>query len=174
MKYIKILSAILILFVLAVSVANSKPLPALSVKMQWQGDLVIDMPMTLALSVFSHVSTDDLAITLSLPAGVTLLEGQVKEVISIKGSKPAEKTYTVQISKTAVGFISAEVRMNGNNSNAQTTQTSFYAVAALPVSNNVVDGTSQSIQKISPRDEAKQDFKRVQRDGVWLREYKLP
>jgi len=160
LKYIKQIS-IFFLLLFSASVVFSKPLPSLSVKMKWQGVLTQEIPMTLTLSVFSHLTTDDLEISLTLPDGVTLIDGSKKVITSIQRSKPLEQTYTVQISKDATGQIKGEVRINSAGS------TSFYAAAGLPV-------RIELDQKIAPRSAPKENFKRTQRNGEWLREYQLP
>ncbi|MDH3327161.1 MAG: hypothetical protein OEM38_10645, partial [Gammaproteobacteria bacterium] len=74
MKYTKQTIVALLFFLLLSlgfsTVGFSKPMPSLSVKMKWQGELVQEVPMTVVLSVFSHVTTDELEITLILPDGV--------------------------------------------------------------------------------------------------------
>ncbi len=171
LKYIKILSVILLLFLLSISVVNSKPLPPLSIKIQWQIDqnseqmvLTPDVPIPLVLNIFSQVSVDEMEITLTLPNGVVLLDGQAKEVMSIEGAKPIEKNYVVQISKVAEGYIRAEVKLRGTGHNT------YYAAVTLPV---VINGNPVVNQKATQRVE-KQDYKRTQHNGVWLREYHLP
>ena len=166
MKYTQTIIASLILFLLTVSVGNSKPLPSLSIKMSWQGELVQEMPMTLTVSVFSHVSTDKLEIMLTLPDGVTMIDGVVKKVISIEKSKPAEQRYTVQIAKGTTGKITAEASVGSGG------QTSFYAHSSLPVATSVIVN-----QKFSTRVEEKEkekNYKIIKRNGELLREYVLP
>lgn len=165
LKYTKqTIVALLFFLLLSVgfsTVGFSKPMPSLSVKMKWQGELVQEVPMTVVLSVFSHVTTDELEITLILPDGVTMLDGTKKITASITQAIPLEQSYIVQISKKATGQLKAEARVNNSG------QTSFYAVTGLPVNAEV-------LQKMSPRSATKETFKRTQRNGEWLREYQLP
>ena len=168
LKYIKPVFTIILLLTatVATTIVQSKPLPSLSVKMMWRGDVVQDATQAVTLSVFSHVTTNNLEISFSLPEGVIMLDGLKNVVTSIERSKPLEKTYTFQIDKVATGQIKAEVRINSSG------QTSFYAAAALPVNTELHD--AEISQKTSPRSPQKENFKRTQRNGEWLREYQLP
>ncbi len=143
------------------TVAQAKPLPSLSVKMKWQGELIYETPMKLVLSVYSHVASDNLEIVLNLPEGVTLLEGNARQLTSVEQSTPVEQSYLILISQKAVGQIKAEARIKHSG------ETTFYAVAGLPVK-------ISAKEKLSPRAAKKETFKRIQRDGQWLREYQLP
>jgi len=124
--------------------------------------------MTLTVSVFSQVSSEALEIILTLPDGVILLDGLLKEVTAVDRSEPIERQYSVQISKGAVGYVKAEARVNN------TGHTYFYAASQVPVS---LDETVK--QKLSPRANIQESFKRTQRNGgndgngEWLREYRL-
>jgi len=172
LKTLKEFSAILLLFLFVLPVANGKPLPPISLKMQWQAPQSVtarDVPLTLTLHIFSQISVEQVEIVFTLPEGVVLLDGQIKETIAIEGLKPMEKVYTVLVDKAAVGEIKAEARLNGSGHIA------YYAAAMLPLA--AADNTRTiANRKLSPRAEEKQkqDYKRVQRDGVWLREYQLP
>lgn len=146
---------------LMATVAQAKPLPSLSVKMKWQGELVYETPMKLVLSVYSHVASDNLEIVLNLPEGVTLLEGDVHQITSVEQSAPTEQSYLLLVSKKAVGLIKAEARIKHSG------ETVFYAVAGLPVK-------ISAKEKLSPRAAKTENFKRIQRNGQWLREYQLP
>lgn len=149
-------------------------MPSLSLKLKWQDDSVqgiVLSPRTMILSVFSHVSTDDLEIAVILPDGVVLLAGELKTMHSIKKAQPIERRFLVEINDGAMGDIKIEARIN------YTGHTSFYAVGLLSVVDPNIDVNNTENQKglsRSLKPENKKNYKRVLRNGEWLREYQLP
>ena len=159
MKYFNLI--LLLIFIATATAVHSKPLPSLSVKIQWQDELVQGESLKMNLSVFSHVSSDNLEVKLTLPEGVILLDGEKQFMTSIEHAVPFQQSYIVQVNKGAEGMIKAEATIKSGS------KSEFHAISGLSVQ-------PQTNQKLSPKAAKKENFKRIQRNGEWVREYQLP
>jgi len=163
MPYLKQRQQLILFFLLALFAVGcfGKALPSISIKAQWQSGITFDTPVSFNVTVFSHIATDNLVVLLSLPDGVSLLDGEKKKTISIQQSKPFKEVFTIQIPKNAKGIIRIEASIHHKGS------TTFYAVAELPIKKFSFENKIADSAK-------KENFKRIkQKNGEWLRDYQL-
>jgi len=142
--------------------ANAKPLPSLSVQMHWQNDIQLEQSNVIQIILLSHISTSQLQLDISLPEGVSLLKGQKQYLLTMEKGKTKELQLEVYVDKSAVGNIKAEARV-GEKGEAM-----FYAADAINITSAALS------QSIKPRNKSEEpQFKRTERNGVKLREYRL-
>jgi len=151
---------VLLLFAHTVS---AKPLPSLTMKMHWVNEIAYDQPVKVKLEVSSQISSKDLKFELEIPAGVAIINGDTMFSREIKKGEPLRVDFTIIIDKGVTGKIKAKSSMGGAG------QALFRASSQLTLGNSI------NPQKIGARaTEPDSSFRHTERNGVKLREYKLP
>ena len=160
MKFKTQLSLFVVLFLFAFSL-NAKPLPSLSLKMNWLDTFVYDQPVKIQVHVMSQINSEQVNINLFLPAGVVLLDGEKSLQRKIERGQTLLLEYTVLIENKAIGEIQAEASMGG-------VQQVFFRAA-----DRLSFGETSVSRKIDARTHTPPPFTYTERNGVKLREYKL-
>lgn len=161
MKIMSRFSIFIVLLFMVFSI-NAKPLPSLSMKMNWTDGIAYEQPVKIHVEVVSQISSDNMNFKLSLPDGVTLIDGSTSFQQKIEKGQPLSLDFTLFIEKNAVGQIDA-VASIGNSS-----QVFFRAARKLIVENIVKSQKSGSHVIKLPA------YRHTERNGVKLREYQLP
>jgi len=161
MKIMTRFSLFFVLFLMAFS-SIAKPMPSLSMKMYWSEGIAYEQPVKVHVEVVSQLSSDNMRFKLTLPAGVTLVDGETSFQHKVEKGQPLFLDFTLFIDKNAAGQIDATASI-GNAS-----QVFFRAASHLRVESAVKS------QKSSSRAIAPPAYRHTERNGVKLREYQLP
>jgi len=160
----KIMTRFSIFIVLLITAFSSiaKPLPSLSMKMSWNDGIAYEQAVKVHVEVVSQITSDKMDFKLSLPAGVTLVNGEISSQHKIEKGQPLSLDFTLFIDKNAAGQIDATASI-GNAS-----QVFFRAASHLRVE-SAVKSQKSSARVITPP-----AYRHTERNGVKLREYQLP
>jgi len=161
MKIMTRLNTFIVLFFVAFSI-NAKPLPSLSMKMNWSDGIAYEQAVKVHVEVVSQISSDKMDFKLSLPAGVTLMDGKTSFQQKIEKGQPLSLGFTLFIEKSAVGQIGATASIG------DASQVFFRASSHLKI-----DSVVKS-QKSGARVIPLPAYRHTERNGVKLREYQLP
>lgn len=157
----KILFSIAILFFCSLQTLWAKPVPSLKIEMSWSSPPAVNETSTIELTIFSYISSDQLNFKIDLPANVRIVSGDVSAVLPIEKGEPKQLTIDVFIEEQAVGEIRTEIYIGSKES--------AYFSAADSLSIN--PSSSSSVMKSRVRTEP--TYRRTEREGVGLREYRL-
>ncbi|HFE38309.1 MAG TPA: hypothetical protein ENK06_07835 [Gammaproteobacteria bacterium] len=155
------ISVVLVLILLAASL-HAKPRSSLYMSMNWTNGVAFDQPVSFHVAVTSLISSKKMRFKLNLPKGVSLISGNASFEREIEKGVPLSLDFTVVIEKNASGAIAAEASIGDSS------QVFFRAARTLVIAN-----TTNSKQ-LKARDTAAPGFHYSERNGVKLREYRLP
>jgi len=141
---------------------SAKPLPSLSMKMNWNDGIAYEQPVKMHVELMSQISSEKMKFNLSLPDGVTLLDGETSFQVNIEKGQPLLLDFTLLIKKTALGQIEASASIGSAS------QVFFRAASKLNVESLVRSQKSSSRAITAPA------FRHTDRNGIKLREYQLP
>jgi len=144
---------------------SAKPRPSLFMSMEWVNGIVYNQPADVYIEIASQISSEQMRFSLNLPDGVTLIDGELAFERKIEKGQPLSLTYTLMIENNAAGDVEAEASIGDSS------QVFFRAAKKLTITpSNVSQVFSQTLKAraVSP------SFHHTERNGVKLREYKLP
>lgn len=150
----------LILCLLLSPIANAKPGAGLFVTLNWINGPVLGQVNTFQVNVTAGIPASDLKLEIILPKGAELVAGEQVSTLKSEPGIPRQIEYRVLLSQEVSEDINAKV------STGQKGQAYFSAIGTLPV--KVSDS-----QSLKPRKNDTPNYKRIERNGVTIREYRL-
>ena len=160
-RRIKIVLGTAIVLLCMVQTVFSKPMSSVKVTMNWVEQPIENQVSTIDISILSQLDSDNLRFNLSLPSGVRLISGQEYSVFVVKKGVEKHISIEVFVEEKAQGEITTEVSIGARGK----TFFSSKGVLFIDFSNN--------ISQMKARQRAEPAFKRTERDGVSLREYRI-
>jgi|GEM_PF-3684781 len=140
--------------------AWAKPLPPMSVGITSPYAPVAGAVFNFTVVVRPRTNLERVEVSVELPAGVSLLTGEITQVIQASAGKPLAIEYAVQLPTNLTGAIIAQARVG---SAAEV----LYSVS----SRYELNASRRKAQSVGP---PAAPFKRGVRDGQPVREYSLP
>ncbi len=161
-RKMKISLCIAVIFFCSLQIVWAKPAPSVKVELNWVDPPSVNQISKIDIAVFSHISSEQLKLTVTVPKGISIIQGDAKSVISIEKGKVKHIIFNVFIEDNVSGEISAEIHMGSTKSSF------FFASDTLSV-----DFSEAAKSKLRARERIEPEFKRTERQGVGLREYRI-
>jgi len=151
-----------VIFFCSLQMAWAKPAPSVKVELNWVEPPKVNQTSKIDISIFSHIASEQLTLNITVPKGINLIKGEANSVISIEKGKAKHVIVEVLIEDNVSGDINAEVQIGSKKSSF------FFASDTLSV-----DFSETSKSKLIARERTEPAFKRTEREGVGLREYRI-
>lgn len=139
----------------------AKPASALSLSMEWSVPPIKGQVNEFKVTIVSSIPAKDASLEITLPEALQLVDGKVSSHLQIEVAKPVDVVFKVFVPETGNGSIGASVSIG------QRGQAYFSANQELPISN-------AQQQTLKSRNIIKPQYEINERNGVRIREYKLP
>jgi len=141
---------------------NAKPQPSISMQINWADGFSYEQSLVIQVIVTSQMSSEKMRFKLSVPDGVTVNRNTEFE-LSIEKGVPLNLEFTVFILSDTLGHIEAEASIGSSH------QMFFRAARKLMLGDVALSKKSQPSGNT-----ANSSFQHTERNGVMLREYRLP
>jgi len=161
-RKMKISLCIAVIFFCSMQMVWAKPAPSVKVELNWMEPPTVNQASKIDIGIFSHIVSEQLKLNITVPKGISLIQGDANSVISIEKGKAKHIIFEVFIEDNASGDINVEVHIGSKKSSY------FFASDTL-----AVDFSEGAKSKLRARERAEPEFKRTERQGVGLREYRI-
>ncbi len=162
MMSIKIKIGLFIALILIAFNLSAKPQSSIVMKMNWADGFSYEQSIVVRVVVTSQISSEKMRFKLSVPDGVVVSRDTEFESI-IEKNVPLNMEFTVFIPSGTQGQIDAEASIGDSH------QVFFRAIRKLMLGNIAISKKMQPANNtIDP------SFQHTERNGVMLREYRLP